>query len=432
MEFLQQRPLPSEWISSGRVGSTRVVFNESNQFEAAMDYMPFGEMMREHNVGGTSYQYTGQEYDKESGIHNYRARLYDSDLGRFYGMDPAEQFASPFSYAGNNPVMMTDPDGQLAWFVPMIIGGIINAAMNHKNIDNFGDALGYFAVGAATSALTAGIGNGLSTGFSSAKFGLGFSAGWGATFSEGVSLASSGMTGVTSSFIRGAAMGAASGLAGGFTMGFGNSLLGGDSFGSALSKGIENGLLGAGTGGLIGGISGGIKAVRDGRRFFDGATVQDQVLIDKHIPYVPQRGDMNCGPANCEAISQSRGGNVTQQSIRNKLGGNPNTNPLGDITVANEFSHQSGITHLTQRGGLASTNTYLYMKSGVDVNFNIKAVEGIGHSVTANRAWQRTITRINGRVVKRIFIDVMNPARGQYIRVTNNTLQNAHRFFIYK
>jgi len=85
MELLQQRPLPSERRSSGRIGSTRVVFNESNQFEAlpdyviqagAMDYMPFGEMMREHNVGGTSYQYTGQEYDKESGIHNYRARLY--------------------------------------------------------------------------------------------------------------------------------------------------------------------------------------------------------------------------------------------------------------------------------------------------------------------------------------------------------------------
>ena len=31
-------------------------------------------------------------------------------------MDPAEQGASPYLYCGNNPIMLVDPDGEVAWF----------------------------------------------------------------------------------------------------------------------------------------------------------------------------------------------------------------------------------------------------------------------------------------------------------------------------
>jgi hypothetical protein len=35
---------------------------------------------------------------------------------RFYQVDPAEQFASPYVYCGNNPITLIDPDGRLGKF----------------------------------------------------------------------------------------------------------------------------------------------------------------------------------------------------------------------------------------------------------------------------------------------------------------------------
>ncbi len=61
---------------------------------------------------------------------NYRARMYDPDLGRFYAMDPAGQFSSPYLYVGNNPLIMVDPDGEWVF----LIGAALNVAMNWKNI----------------------------------------------------------------------------------------------------------------------------------------------------------------------------------------------------------------------------------------------------------------------------------------------------------
>ena len=64
----------------------------------------------------SAYRYTGREYDDERGLQNFRARLYDSTLMRFYQVDPAEQFASPYMYCGNNPNGFVDPDGKRVRF----------------------------------------------------------------------------------------------------------------------------------------------------------------------------------------------------------------------------------------------------------------------------------------------------------------------------
>jgi RHS repeat-associated protein len=61
------------------------------------------------------YLFTGQEFDQETDLHNFRARMYDSDLGRFYAMDPhAESYPglSPYAYVGNNPMSFVDPTGR--------------------------------------------------------------------------------------------------------------------------------------------------------------------------------------------------------------------------------------------------------------------------------------------------------------------------------
>ncbi len=116
------------FLLKDHLGSNRVVMDATGLVRTYYDYDALGNLIRAGTTNEVKYQFTGQEYD-ENGLHNYRARLYDSDLGKFYATDPAGQGWSPFAYAGNNPVVFVDPDGQFFQFFIMgaIIGGYLGA-----------------------------------------------------------------------------------------------------------------------------------------------------------------------------------------------------------------------------------------------------------------------------------------------------------------
>lgn len=98
-------------------------------------------------------------------------------MGRWFGTDPQNQFASPYVAMGNNPVMMVDPDGELAFLaIAAIIGKAVaigagvgaasfaaSTALTKQawNWGNFASAVGK---GALAGGLTAGIGLGVSAG----------------------------------------------------------------------------------------------------------------------------------------------------------------------------------------------------------------------------------------------------------------------------
>jgi hypothetical protein len=142
----------------------------------------------------------------------------------------------------NNPIAMSDPEGDLPFMAVAAIGAIVNAGiqMISGNINSAGDFLGSLAVGAGSGA-------------------AGFGAG---SLVQGIG------------FIAGAGAGALGGAAGGFVGGSGNAWLEGVSFGQGLVAGSKGAVLGAITGGAIGGISGGLYATRQGGNFWngDGAT----------------------------------------------------------------------------------------------------------------------------------------------------------------
>jgi len=80
------------------------------------------------------YTYTGREYDQESGLYYYRARYYDPQAGRFLSEDPigflsgdaiGVEAADPnlYRYVRNNPINLTDPTGQIAVAIPVVVGG---------------------------------------------------------------------------------------------------------------------------------------------------------------------------------------------------------------------------------------------------------------------------------------------------------------------
>ncbi|GAA4152016.1 DUF6443 domain-containing protein [Chryseobacterium ginsenosidimutans] len=105
------------------LGNARVSFgrNSAGALEVvdSNDYYPFG---MNHLKSGNSffgagsyknYKYNGKEL-QETGMYDYGARMYMSDIGRWGVVDPlAEKYRrwSPYNYTVNDPINHIDPDG---------------------------------------------------------------------------------------------------------------------------------------------------------------------------------------------------------------------------------------------------------------------------------------------------------------------------------
>lgn len=137
-------------------GSVRLILNEDGQVDEYSNYYPFGSRWN----GGypridNRYQFNGKEYLAISNLNllDYGARLYDPLIGRWFGPDPAMQFANPYLFSGNNPVVYIDKDGKWIWVIPLIAGAF-NVASNWNNFHGFWEGASYFAAGAVSGYLS--------------------------------------------------------------------------------------------------------------------------------------------------------------------------------------------------------------------------------------------------------------------------------------
>jgi RHS repeat-associated protein len=86
----------------------------------SQDYYAFGERFNGVVIGAENkYLYNGKELQDELGLewHDYGARMYDAQLGRWHSVDPAceeggQESWTPYHYVYNNPILRTDPDGR--------------------------------------------------------------------------------------------------------------------------------------------------------------------------------------------------------------------------------------------------------------------------------------------------------------------------------
>ncbi|GAB1856050.1 hypothetical protein MHTCC0001_08850 [Flavobacteriaceae bacterium MHTCC 0001] len=225
------------------LGNNRLAFrdnNGSNQIISSTDYYPMGLTHYGEYVSNSDYNYKHQGKEQllanNYNMYDFGSRMYDAAVGRWFNTDPRNQFDSPYLAMGNNPVMIVDPDGEFAWFVPIIAGAIIggaSTAIQNPRAD-FGDILGGALMGAANGAITAGIGSiGAPT------------------------LVSAGLHGVVQG---GQSVANGSNFFTGFATGAGSSL-----FGSATSR------LSASTQIAAGGLSGGLISEFAGGSFIEGA-----------------------------------------------------------------------------------------------------------------------------------------------------------------
>jgi RHS repeat-associated protein len=108
--------------------------NDGNIVETT-SYMPFGGVREHTGTNVTSYKYTGQEHDAETGLYNYNARFYDPAIGIFISPDTIvpnhmnPQSLNRYSYVLNNPLMYIDPSGHFFDPISIIIGGAVIGAL---------------------------------------------------------------------------------------------------------------------------------------------------------------------------------------------------------------------------------------------------------------------------------------------------------------
>ncbi|KAA2220657.1 RHS repeat domain-containing protein [Chryseobacterium sediminis] len=111
------------------LGNVRIAFAKDNagvvQSMDTNNYYPFGL----NHIGGSNYSNFGNYYNykyngkelQETGMYDYGARMYMSDLGRWGIVDPLAEKTrrfNPYNYALGNPICFIDPDGRSEsdWF----------------------------------------------------------------------------------------------------------------------------------------------------------------------------------------------------------------------------------------------------------------------------------------------------------------------------
>ncbi len=132
----------STWydVHKDHLGSVRVLATSSGTASSSYDYDVYGKIGRSSVNVDITYKFTGQEFDGETGLYNFRARLYDNTVGVFYAVDPAHENFSQYGYVGGNPVSFVDPTGRVTAYSPLIADMIEEGyASFHTPGDPFGN-----------------------------------------------------------------------------------------------------------------------------------------------------------------------------------------------------------------------------------------------------------------------------------------------------
>ncbi|PWH83981.1 hypothetical protein DIS18_05385 [Algibacter marinivivus] len=149
----------SDIDNSGAINPINEIFSNTDYYVMGLTHN--GEFI---SSAGSNYNYKLQGKEEldfgNYNMYDFGSRMYDASVGRWFNTDPQNQFGSPYLAMGNNPVMVIDPDGELAWFVPIIAGAVIggaNTAIQNPRAD-FGDILTGAGIGGLSGAVSYGIG----------------------------------------------------------------------------------------------------------------------------------------------------------------------------------------------------------------------------------------------------------------------------------
>jgi RHS repeat-associated protein len=107
------------FIHSDHLGSTILITDERGERAAEQRFYPYGEVRWREGAFPTDYGFTGQRWEQELGLYDYKARFYDPALGRFISADTVvpnpgnPQALNRYSYAYNRPLVYVDHSGHI-------------------------------------------------------------------------------------------------------------------------------------------------------------------------------------------------------------------------------------------------------------------------------------------------------------------------------
>jgi RHS repeat-associated protein len=110
----------SLYYLTDRMGSTRLVVDESGNDVGSYDYDAYGRIIKQSGTVDVEYLYNGEMYNFETGLQYLRARYLDVSTGRFISRDPFEGYVTnpisqnSYQYADLNPVNNSDPSGNFS------------------------------------------------------------------------------------------------------------------------------------------------------------------------------------------------------------------------------------------------------------------------------------------------------------------------------
>ena len=116
----QEKSGQTSWMLTDQLGSVRDLVSNAGAVVGHFTYDSFGQVVSAASTGtvDSRYKFTGRELDSETGLYYYRARYYDSRVGKFIGQDPIGFRAGDrnlYRYVGNGPLDATDPSGRLKY-----------------------------------------------------------------------------------------------------------------------------------------------------------------------------------------------------------------------------------------------------------------------------------------------------------------------------
>jgi RHS repeat-associated protein len=160
-----------DYLLSDPLGSNSVAFNNQGQVIALQHYSPYGKVDYTWGTMPTSYSYTGQRLDSQTGLLYYNFRYYDPVSGRFVRTDTTQNNAGgmdPYAYVGDNPETRNDPTGQcwplctalLGAAIGAVAGGVISYAVQARSGKpiNWGAVAGAAAAGALVGGVAGALG----------------------------------------------------------------------------------------------------------------------------------------------------------------------------------------------------------------------------------------------------------------------------------
>lgn len=111
--LILQKSGQSYFYHADGLGSVTDITDQSGTQVQAYLYSTFGQMAALNPSFSQPYSFTAREFDPETGLHYYRARYYDANIGRFLREDPLGFGAGPnfYTYASNSPSNLIDPFG---------------------------------------------------------------------------------------------------------------------------------------------------------------------------------------------------------------------------------------------------------------------------------------------------------------------------------